>query len=167
MGEPSGHQYQGRYLQLAQALWAWRRRRASRSATTSTTGTSIPATSSLADCTGRDELRRGQEEHVRPAGHRDTCPARQGGAAGRRTTSAAGAACTSAACPTPLRTAVCSTAPSSGPPTTRPTCNKWFSTNFNVEVHAFVKNGKYCVVNNTYEPQQHHRLPRRRQLLSS
>lgn len=31
--------------------------------------------------------------------------------------------------------------------------NRWFSTNFNVEVHAYVKNGKYCVVNNTYEPQ--------------
>ncbi len=31
---------------------------------------------------------------------------------------------------------------------------RWFSTNFNVEVHAYVKNGKYCVVNNTYEPQQ-------------
>ena len=31
--------------------------------------------------------------------------------------------------------------------------NKWFSTNYNVEVHAFVANGKYCVVNNTYEPQ--------------
>ena len=31
--------------------------------------------------------------------------------------------------------------------------HKWFSTNYNVEVHAFVKNGKYCVVNNTYEPQ--------------
>ena len=31
--------------------------------------------------------------------------------------------------------------------------NKWFSSNFNVEVHAFVANGKYCVVNNTYEPQ--------------
>ena len=31
--------------------------------------------------------------------------------------------------------------------------NKWFSSNYNVEVHAFVKNGKYCVVNNTYEPQ--------------
>lgn len=30
---------------------------------------------------------------------------------------------------------------------------KWYSTNFNVEVHAYVKNGKYCVVNNTYEPQ--------------
>lgn len=29
----------------------------------------------------------------------------------------------------------------------------WFSSNFNVEVHAYVKNGKYCVVNNTYEPQ--------------
>lgn len=31
--------------------------------------------------------------------------------------------------------------------------NKWFSENFNVEVHAFVANSKYCVVNNTYEPQ--------------
>lgn len=31
--------------------------------------------------------------------------------------------------------------------------NKWFSTNFNVEVHAYVKNNKYCVVNNTYEIQ--------------
>ena len=29
----------------------------------------------------------------------------------------------------------------------------WFSSNFNAEVHAYVKNGKYCVVNNTYEPQ--------------
>lgn len=32
--------------------------------------------------------------------------------------------------------------------------HRWFSTNYNVEVHAYVKNGKYCVVNNTYEPQQ-------------
>ena len=31
--------------------------------------------------------------------------------------------------------------------------HRWFSSNYNVEVHAFVKNGKYCVVNNTYEPQ--------------
>ncbi|MEG7531357.1 MAG: lacto-N-biose phosphorylase central domain-containing protein, partial [Hungatella sp.] len=30
---------------------------------------------------------------------------------------------------------------------------KWFSSNFNVEVHAYVKNKKYCVVNNTYEAQ--------------
>ena len=29
----------------------------------------------------------------------------------------------------------------------------WFSSNYNVEVHAYVKNGKYCVVNNTYVPQ--------------
>ena len=29
----------------------------------------------------------------------------------------------------------------------------WFSSNYNAEVHAYVKNGKYCVVNNTYEPQ--------------
>ena len=31
--------------------------------------------------------------------------------------------------------------------------HKWFSTNYNVEVHAYVANGKYCAVNNTYEPQ--------------
>ena len=31
--------------------------------------------------------------------------------------------------------------------------NYWFSSNFNVDVHAYVENGKYCVVNNTYEPQ--------------
>ena len=31
--------------------------------------------------------------------------------------------------------------------------HRWFSENYNVEVHAYVKNGKYCVVNNTYEPQ--------------
>lgn len=30
---------------------------------------------------------------------------------------------------------------------------RWFSSNYNVEVHAYVKNGKFCVVNNTYEPQ--------------
>ena len=29
----------------------------------------------------------------------------------------------------------------------------WYSSNFNVEVHAYVKNGKYCAVNNTYTPQ--------------
>ncbi len=31
--------------------------------------------------------------------------------------------------------------------------HRWFSSNFNVEVHAYVESGKYCVVNNTYEPQ--------------
>lgn len=31
---------------------------------------------------------------------------------------------------------------------------QWFSSNYNVEVHAYPQNGKYCVVNNTYEPQQ-------------
>ena len=30
---------------------------------------------------------------------------------------------------------------------------RWFSTNYNVEVHAYPINRKYCVVNNTYEPQ--------------
>lgn len=31
---------------------------------------------------------------------------------------------------------------------------RWFSTNVNAEVHAYVRNNKYCVVNNTYEPQK-------------
>ena len=31
--------------------------------------------------------------------------------------------------------------------------NLWLSSNFNVDVHAYVDSGKFCVVNNTYEPQ--------------
>lgn len=31
---------------------------------------------------------------------------------------------------------------------------RWFSSNFNAEVHAYPANGKFCVVNNTYEPQE-------------
>ncbi len=31
---------------------------------------------------------------------------------------------------------------------------RWFSSNVNVDVHAYVQNGKYCAVNNTYEPQE-------------
>lgn len=30
---------------------------------------------------------------------------------------------------------------------------QWFSANYNVDVHAYPQSGKYCVVNNTYEPQ--------------
>ncbi len=30
---------------------------------------------------------------------------------------------------------------------------QWFSSNYNVDVHAYPESGKYCVVNNTYEPQ--------------
>ena len=31
--------------------------------------------------------------------------------------------------------------------------HRWFSSNVNAEVHAFVENGRFCVVNNTYQPQ--------------
>lgn len=34
------------------------------------------------------------------------------------------------------------------------TLQQWFSSNYNVDVHAYIKNGKFCVVNNTYEPQE-------------
>lgn len=32
--------------------------------------------------------------------------------------------------------------------------HRWFSSNFNVEVHAYPENKKFCLVNNTYEPQE-------------
>lgn len=32
--------------------------------------------------------------------------------------------------------------------------HRWYSSNFNAEVHAYPANGKFCVVNNTYEPQE-------------
>lgn len=32
--------------------------------------------------------------------------------------------------------------------------HRWFSSNYNVEVHAYPENKKFCVVNNTYEPQE-------------
>lgn len=60
----------------------------------------------------------------------------------------------SVGCRIALRTAVSYTAASCGVPTVRRSCTRWFSSNFNVEVHAYVKNGKFCVVNNTYEPQK-------------
>ena len=31
--------------------------------------------------------------------------------------------------------------------------HRWFSTNCNVEIHAYVQGGKFCAVNNTYTPQ--------------
>lgn len=31
---------------------------------------------------------------------------------------------------------------------------RWYSDNFNVEVNYYPATGKYCVVNNTYEPQE-------------
>ena len=30
---------------------------------------------------------------------------------------------------------------------------QWYSDNYHAEVHAFVESGRFCVVNNTYEPQ--------------
>ena len=31
--------------------------------------------------------------------------------------------------------------------------SQWYSDNYHVEVHAYPESKKYCVVNNTYEPQ--------------
>ena len=32
--------------------------------------------------------------------------------------------------------------------------HSWYSSNYHVDVHAYVDSGKYCAVNNTFEPQQ-------------
>ena len=31
--------------------------------------------------------------------------------------------------------------------------DQWFASNYNVEVHAYLESGRFCVVNNTYVPQ--------------
>ena len=70
VGEPSGHQYQGHYLQLAGVLGVEKE-----------TGFTLgydkynwdehPGHFILADCREAGGFRRGQEEHLRAAGHRD------------------------------------------------------------------------------------------------
>ena len=32
--------------------------------------------------------------------------------------------------------------------------HRWYSSNYYVDVHAYLDSGKYCVVNNTFEPQE-------------
>ena len=134
------------------AYWAWRRKRASRWATTNTTGTSIPATSFWRTARSRWISAREKRASTR-------CRTRRSWCSGKKEVQMAvhafgkGRAVYISGLPYSFEKQ-----PRFVPQHLRSahdeeSLHKWFSSNFNVEVHAYVKNGKYCVVNNTYEPQ--------------
>ena len=152
VGEPSGHQYQGRYIQLAQVLGVEKE-----------TGFTLgydkynwdehPGHFITADCTGPVNFGEGKKSMYALPGteilvQRDKevqLAANDFG--GGRGVYISGLPYTFENSRLLYRAILWSAHDEAD-------LNKWFSTNYNVEVHAFVKNGKYCVVNNTYEPQQ-------------
>ena len=152
VGEPSGHQYQGRYIQLAQVLGVEKE-----------TGFTLgydkynwdehPGHFITADCAGEINFGEGKKSMYALPGteilvQRDKevqLAANDFG--GGRGVYISGLPYTFENSRMLYRAILWSSHDEAD-------LNKWFSTNYNVEVHAFVKNGKYCVVNNTYEPQQ-------------
>ena len=152
VGEPSGHQYQGRYIQLAQVLGVEKE-----------TGFTLgydkynwdehPGHFITADCAGEINFGEGKQSMYALPGteilvQRDKevqLAANDFG--GGRGVYISGLPYTFENSRLLYRAILWSAHDEAD-------LNKWFSTNYNVEVHAFVKNGKYCVVNNTYEPQQ-------------
>ena len=152
VGEPSGHQYQGRYIQLAQVLGVEKE-----------TGFTLgydkynwdedPGHFITADCAGEINFGEGKKSMYALPGteilvQRDKevqLAANDFG--GGRGVYISGLPYTFENSRLLYRAILWSSHDEAD-------LNKWFSTNYNVEVHAFVKNGKYCVVNNTYEPQQ-------------
>ena len=152
MGEPSGHQYQGRFIQLAQVLGVEKE-----------TGFTLgydkynwdehPGHFITADCTGPVNFGEGKKSMYALPGaeilvqrEKEVQLAVNGYGEGRGVY-ISGLPYTFENSRLLYRAILWSAHDEDS-------LNKWFSTNFNVEVHAFVKNGKYCVVNNTYEPQQ-------------
>ena len=151
VGEPSGHQYQGRYLQLAGALGVEKE-----------TGFTLnydkynwdehPDHFILADCTREMDFGEGKKSMYALEGteilvqrEKEVQMAVHGYGAGR-CVYISGLPYTFENSRVLYRSILWSAHGEED-------LNKWFSSNFNVEVHAFVANGKYCVVNNTYEPQ--------------
>ena len=151
VGEPSGHQYQGRYLQLAGALGVEKE-----------TGFTLnydkynwdehPDHFILADCTKEMDFGEGKKSMYALEGteilvqrEKEVQMAVHNYGAGR-CVYISGLPYTFENSRVLYRSILWSAHGEED-------LNKWFSSNFNVEVHAFVANGKYCVVNNTYEPQ--------------
>ena len=152
VGEPSGHQYQGRYIQLAQVLGVEKE-----------TGFTLgydkynwdehPGHFITADCAGEINFGEGKKSMYALPGteilvQRDKeVQLATNDFGGGRGVYISGLPYTFENSRLLYRAILWSSHDEAD-------LNKWFSTNYNVEVHAFVKNGKYCVVNNTYEPQQ-------------
>ena len=151
VGEPSGHQYQGRYFQLAQALGVEKE-----------TGFTLnydkynweecPGHFILADCVGPVDFGEGKKSVYALPGtqvliqrEKEVQLAANGYGSGR--------AVYLSGLPYSfensrlLYRAILWSAHGE-----EELC-RWFSANCNVEVHAYVQSGKFCAVNNTYAPQ--------------
>ena len=151
VGEPSGHQYQGRYIQLAQVLGVEKE-----------TGFTLgydkynwdehPGHFILADCGGEPDFGEGQKNMYALEGteilvqhEREVQMAVNSFGSGRAVYISGLPYSFSNS--RVLHRAILWSSHGEDELLT------WFSSNCNVEVHAYPRNGKYCVVNNTYEPQ--------------
>ncbi len=151
VGEPSGHQYQGRYIQLAQVLGVEKE-----------TGFTLgydkynwdehPGHFILADCDGEPDFGEGQKNMYALEGteilvqHEKEMQMAVNAYGSGRAVYISGLPYSFSNSRVLHRAILWS---SHG----EDELLTWFSSNCNVEVHAYPKNGKYCVVNNTYEPQ--------------
>ena len=151
VGEPSGHQYQGRYIQLAQVLGVEKE-----------TGFTLgydkynwdehPGHFILADCGGEPDFGEGQKNMYALEGteilvqHEKEVQMAVNAYGSGRAVYISGLPYSFSNSRVLHRAILWS---SHG----EDELLTWFSSNCNVEVHAYPKNGKYCVVNNTYEPQ--------------
>ena len=151
VGEPSGHQYQGRYIQLAQVLGVEKE-----------TGFTLgydkynwdehPGHFILADCGGEPDFGEGQKNMYALEGteilvqHEKEVQMAVNSFGSGRAVYISGLPYSFSNSRVLHRAILWSSRGEDKLLT-------WFSSNYNVEVHAYPKNGKYCVVNNTYEPQ--------------
>ena len=151
VGEPSGHQYQGRYIQLAQVLGVEKE-----------TGFTLgydkynwdehPGHFILADCDGEPDFGEGQKNMYALEGteilvqHEKEVQMAVNAYGSGRAVYISGLPYSFSNSRVLHRAILWS---SHG----EDELLTWFSSNCNVEVHAYPKNSKYCVVNNTYEPQ--------------
>ena len=151
VGEPSGHQYQGRYIQLAQVLGVEKE-----------TGFTLgydkynwdehPGHFILADCGGEPDFGEGQKNMYALEGteilvqHEKEVQMAVNSYGSGRAVYISGLPYSFSNSRVLHRAILWS---SHG----EDELLTWFSSNCNVEVHAYPRNGKYCVVNNTYEPQ--------------
>ena len=151
VGEPSGHQYQGRYIQLAQVLGVEKE-----------TGFTLgydkynwdehPGHFILADCGGEPDFGEGQKNMYALEGteilvqHEKEVQMAVNSYGSGRAVYISGLPYSFSNSRVLHRAILWSSHGEDALLT-------WFSSNCNVEVHAYPRNGKYCVVNNTYEPQ--------------
>lgn len=151
VGEPAGHQYQGRYIQLAQVLGVEKE-----------TGFTLgydkynwdehPGHFILADCGGEPDFGEGQKNMYALEGteilvqHDKEVQMAVNSFGSGRAVYISGLPYSFSNSRVLHRAILWSSC-------AEDMLLTWFSSNYNVEVHAYPKNGKYCVVNNTYEPQ--------------